>query len=66
MRITLNLPDDLMNELIKTTGVKNKTHLIRTSLEEMLKKAKRDKLLELRGKIKLDLDLEGHRSKDMI
>jgi len=66
MRMTLNLPDDLMNELIKTTGVKNKTYLIRTSLEEMLKKAKRDKLLELRGKIKLDLDLEGHRSKDMI
>jgi hypothetical protein len=32
----------------------------------MLKKAKRDKLLELRGKIKLDLDLEGLRGKDMI
>jgi hypothetical protein len=66
MRITLNLPDDLMNELIRTTGEKNKTHLIRTSLEEMLKKAKRDKLLELRGKIKLELDLEGLRGKDMI
>lgn len=66
MRITLNLPDDLMSELIKTTGVKNKTQLIRTSLEAMLKKAKRDKLLELRGKVKLDLDLEGLRGKDMI
>ena len=66
MRITLNLPDDLMNELIKITGVKNKTQLIRTSLETMLKKAKRDKLLERRGKIKLDLDLEALRGKDMI
>ena len=46
MRTTLNLPDDLVKELVKVTGEKNKTLLIRTALADMLKRIKREKLIE--------------------
>jgi len=66
MRITLNLPDGLLDELRKETGERNKTHLIRTALEEMLKRAKRERLLTLRGKLSLDIDLASWREKDVL
>jgi hypothetical protein len=66
MRATLNLPDALINQLITETGEKNKTRIIRTALEEMLKKIKRRNFKKLRGKIDLDIDLEKFRAQDMI
>ncbi|MCX6563374.1 MAG: type II toxin-antitoxin system VapB family antitoxin [Candidatus Aminicenantes bacterium] len=65
MRTTLNLPDDLVKELVKVTGEKNKTLLIRTALADMLKKIKREKLIEFRGKIEFDFDLDELRGRDM-
>ncbi len=66
MRATLNIPDSLINQLIAETGEKNKTRIIRTALEEMLKKIKRKNFKKLRGKIDLDIDLEKFRAQDMI
>jgi hypothetical protein len=65
MRTTLNLPDDLVKELVKVTGEKNKTLLIRTALADMLKRIKREKLIEFRGKIEFDFDLDELRRRDM-
>ena len=65
MRTTLNLPDDLVKELVKVTGEKNKTRLIRTALADMLKRIKREKLIEFRGKIDFDFDLDELRRRDM-
>ena len=66
MRATLNIPDSLINQLIAETGEKNKTRIIRTALEEMLRKIKRKNFKKLRGKIDLDIDLEKFRAQDMI
>ena len=66
MRATLNIPDSLINQLIAETGEKNKTRIIRTALEEMLRKIKRKNFKKLRGKIDLDIDLEKFRGQDMI
>ncbi len=66
MRATVNIPDSLINQLIAETGEKNKTRIIRTALEEMLKKVKRKNFKKLRGKIDLDIDLEKFRAQDMI
>jgi hypothetical protein len=66
MRARLNIPDLLINELIVETGEKNKTRIIQTALEEMLRKSKRNKFKKLRGKIDLDIDLEKFRAQDMI
>ncbi len=66
MRVTLNIPDSLINELIIETGEKNKTKIIQTALEELLKNTKRKKCKKLRGKIDLDIDLEKYRAMDMV
>jgi hypothetical protein len=66
MRATLNISDSLINELIIETGEKNKTRIIRSALEEMLRKTKRNKFKKLRGKIDLDIDLEKFRGQDML
>jgi len=66
MRATLSISDVLINELIVETGEKNKTRIIQTALEEMLKKLKRRKLKKLRGKISIDLDLHKLRGQDLI
>ena len=65
MRTTLNLPDDLVKELVKITGEKNKTLLIRTALADMLKRIKREKLIGFRGQIDIDIDLDELRRRDM-
>lgn len=65
MRMTLNLPDDLVKELVSVTGEKNKTLLIRTALADMLKRIKREKLIEYRGEIEFDFDLDELRRRDM-
>ncbi len=66
MRTTLIIPDELMTDLMKETGEKSKTLLVRRSLEEMLNRVRRQNLKHLRGKIDLDIDLEALRSKDLI
>ena len=65
MRTTLIIPDDLMKDLMEETGEKNKTLLVRRSLEEMLERVRRDGLKSLRGKVQLDIDLETLRKHDL-
>jgi hypothetical protein len=66
MRTTLIIPDDLMKDLMEETGEKSKTLLVRRSLEEMLRKVRRENLKRLRGKLRLDVDLVNLRNKDLI
>ncbi len=65
MRTTLIIPDGLMKDLIKETGEKNKSVLVRRSLEEMLNRVRRDSLRRLRGKLRMDIDLESLRRNDI-
>ena len=51
------------------TGEKNKTRLIKSALEEMLRTIRRKKLISMSGKLELDLtkeELINEREKDMI
>jgi hypothetical protein len=69
MRATLNIPDTLINDLIVETGEKNKTRLIKTALEEMLRTIRRKKLISMSGKLDLYMtkdELIAEREKDMI
>lgn len=56
MRATLNIPDDLIAEVQKLSGEKSKTKAIVTAMQEYLKEKKIRKLLELRGKIRINYD----------
>ena len=66
MRTTLIIPEGLIKELMKDTGETNKTRLVRRSLEEMLKRVRRENLKRLRGRLLLDLDLDSVRRKDLL
>ena len=66
MRTTLIIPEGLIKELMKETGETNKTRLVRRSLEEMLKRVRRENLKRLRGRLLLDLDLDSVRRKDLL
>ena len=69
MKATLNIPDALISDLMVETGEKNKTRLIKSALEEMLRTVRRRKLMALSGKIDLDItehQLVKEREMDMI
>jgi len=66
MRTTLIIPDGLMKDLMEETGERNKTLLVRRSLEDMLRRVRRENLKGLRGKVRLDLDLGNFRKKDLL
>ena len=61
MRTTVDIPEALLEQARKTLGVKTKTQAIIISLKEVINKNKIEKLRELKGKIKLNIDLEALR-----
>ena len=54
MRTTLNLSNELIDKLILTTGIHNKTKIIHLALNEYLRKLKRNMIADKFGKIKID------------
>lgn len=57
MRTTLNLSDRLIIELIKLSGITNKTKAIEIAILNFIKKLKREKIKNLCGKIDFDIDV---------
>ena len=58
MRATLNIPDELINEVQRISGEKTKTQAIVTVMEEYVRRKKMEDLLALRGRISIDYDWE--------
>jgi Arc/MetJ family transcription regulator len=63
MRTTLDLPEDLINEAMKTTQIKTKTKVITTALEDLIRKSKISELKNYKGKIDLDIDMNAIRGR---
>ena len=63
MRTTLDLPEDLLEEAMKTTHIQTKTKVIITALEELIRKSKIAGLKKFKGKINLDIDLDTVRGR---
>ncbi len=63
MRTTLDLPEDLLTEAMKTTRIQTKTKVIITALEELIRKSKISELKKFKGKVDLDIDLDAVRSR---
>ena len=63
MRTTLDLPEQLLNEAMKTTNITTKTKVIITALEELIRKAKISGLKKYKGKIDLDIDMDTIRGR---
>ena len=63
MRTTLDLPEHLLDEAMKTTNITTKTKVIITALEELIRKAKISDLKKFKGKIDLDIDMDTIRGR---
>lgn len=56
MRATLNIPDNLIAEVLQLSGEKSKTRAIVTVMEDYVRRQKMNALLDLRGKVQIDYD----------
>jgi len=64
MRTTLDLPEDLLQEAMRSTHIKTKTKVIITALEELIRKSKISGLKNFKGKVDLDIDLNAIRDRE--
>lgn len=54
MRATVNIPDRLMNDLIRETGTTSRTKGVIMVIEHFLRERRLKKLLSLQGRLDLD------------
>jgi hypothetical protein len=65
MRATLNIPDELIDEVQRISGEKTKTQAIVTVMEEYVRRKKMEDLLALRGRISIEYDWEREEAAEM-
>ena len=58
MRTTLDISSELLSEAMKISGAKTKSQVIKEALQEMIAREKRQILLNFKGKVDLDVDLD--------
>jgi len=64
MRTTLDLPEELINEAMKSTQIRTKTKVIITALEELIRKSKIADIKAFKGKLAdLEIDLNSLRGR---
>jgi Arc/MetJ family transcription regulator len=54
MRTTIDIPEELLKEVMRISKTKTKTAAVRIALEQFVINKKLNKLLDYRGKISLD------------
>ena len=65
MRTTLNIPDDLVSEVLKVSGEKSKTKAIVKTMKEYIKQKQIRELIALKGKIHIDYDWEAEEKSEI-
>ena len=63
MRTTLNLDDDALQAAMKFAEGRTKTEVINEALRKFVRAKKRRQLLELRGKIEWEGDIDAPRKR---
>jgi Arc/MetJ family transcription regulator len=63
MRTTLDLNETLLKEAMKWTGKATKTAAINEALKQVIQSRKRFRLIEMAGKMKLNVDLNVTRKR---
>ena len=64
MRTTLDLPEELLREAMKTARIETKTGVIIKALEELIRKNKIAGLKKFKGKVNLEIDMDSIRSRE--
>jgi Arc/MetJ family transcription regulator len=65
MRTTLNIKDDVIQQVLKLTNAKNKSQAVNQVLEAYVRERQTKKLLELRGKLHLEDNWERLREMEL-
>lgn len=63
MRTTLDIPKELIEEVMKITNAKSKSDAVKIALQEILLREERLKLLKYKGKVDLNIDLKTLRQR---
>ncbi len=63
MKITIDIPEDLMNEAMRVTRARTKTELVKTALYNIIQKNRIKSLKNYKGKIDLNIDLNSVRDR---
>jgi len=64
MRTTLDLPEDLLLEAMKTTHISTKTKVIITALEQLITKSKISEIKKYKGQIDLAINIDELRGRN--
>jgi hypothetical protein len=64
MRTTLEIPENLILEIMKLTGAKTKNQAIKEALESQIKLIKRKRLISMKGTVDLEIDLDTLRDRN--
>ena len=62
MRTTLEIPEELIEQACRLSGVKTKTMAVVMALQHLVNSKKIERMRGLRGKIQLDIDLDSLRA----
>ena len=65
MRTTLNIDDYLFPDLLDATKAKTKTEAVRVALTEYLRMKRKEKVLAMRGKMKVNDDWQKLRLREI-
>lgn len=63
MRTTLDIPERLMIESMKVSHHRTKTAVIVAALEDLVRKNRIHSLMDYKGRVDLDLDLDSARKR---
>lgn len=66
MKTSIDLPEELIDEAMRISGSKSKIEAIKRALLEMIERERRLKLLNFKGKIDLEIDLDSSRNRVII
>lgn len=54
MRTTLDIPEELMNDLLETLKIKKKAEAVKIALEDFVRRKRMEELISLSGKIEIE------------
>jgi Arc/MetJ family transcription regulator len=66
MRTTVNVDDELFEELMNVSGAETKTEAVRTAIAEYVRQKRKRRLLAMRGKVNVEDNLEELRELDRL
>ena len=66
MRATLNIPDELLEDVQSLCGEKSKTRAIVIAMEDFVRRRRMESLISLRGKVTIDYDWESAEQEELL